>query len=1437
MTTTWTATSGALGSRIGSGTFNTTVSGSSDTQEWSYARTLSSGASYTGWTSKCIQLGKNGGVENLTLSTSNIPGTIKSVAVECASYQGKHNVSITVGETEYLGSTATSSWTTVENKSGTGTSSGTITISFTGGTRALYIKSITVVYNEDGAPDPVLESIEISGTPEKIVYEVGEEFDPTGLIATGYYDNSTSANLTSSVEWAYTPAGALTQGLTSVNVTATKGTVVGNKDVDITVNAAPTKSTLNFEEKYATGGATANDGAEWTVTSDGTESNFDATSGIHYGTKHAEVTYIQLATSDISGTISKVVVNARDAQAIATITVTVGGVAFTCSGSATATNTSANYTFTGSGSGEIVVKIDRSSSKTKAIYCKSIVVSYEADPTAPSVIIDPMEISLATPDAANGIIDATYENIDLENVSVGRYNDAECTEAFAADWLTATLNGDKDIEYTIAANTGAARTAYIKLTAPASNGTSPAVVKIIEVSQAKVIPTYTALNTIFDAADSDETVKIVFDNCIITGKKDANTAYLTDKENMYGLVIFTTDHGFNVGDVLNGTVQTTLCKFQGNSQLKGLNSISEGLTVTTGGSVTARVVSDPSTLTGAHAGSVIKVTGNCTKETKNEKDYYYINGVQLYNNLYTFETPTVNDQYNCAGVFLMYNAIKEIMPRNASDLEHIDVPTAVITFEDFNIEKGQNTTLAATVAPAVAASAEVTYSIVDGGEYVSLVGNELTANEIGIAHIRATVADGTGYNGNTKDITVTVTPPDSRYTAIIDGITAINGTLVTETAGAHKDKEYISYVAQKGNASNTPIIPSGKSFVRIYQNGGYLALNAVKGCLIDEVIVSIPTGCNSTTIAVGTDEENLSTTGGTAATAGNDFSTGTGLNSQNVYLVCRGTTSSTRLEVGAITVKYTGEPIEVSSIAVSGTYQTEFTKNATFNHDGVVVTATYTDDSHADVTALAEFSDPDMTTRGVKTVTVSYGGKSTTYDIEVVAATLTEIALSGTYPTRFHVGDAFSHTGMTVTASYSDYSEEDVTDDATFSGYDMSVGGTQTVTVEYGGQSAQYSIIVVPVNTDVITADVIGVEGTSYANWSDKTGFGTTSVYAGNSTNGTGVKAGAIQLRYDLTDDTKRAGIVLTTSNGLYLKGLSVTVKSGTNTLNIYAKNTPYTSHADLSSDDEATRGKLIGTVSATGEMTLEEGVSYDDNYQYIGMRSNSGALYLSSIMITWGDASVTPTKDVIRDGLSNGKWGTLCPKQTVENVEGATFYQISYLEEQGGLPYNVVFDEISGTTLTAGQPYFFIANATEIRGIKSGDAVTIGSSVNGFYGYISSTDALMELTNWHTDYDGTAEDNTFVIYNNSVFRINQGGTMLKSERCYININSTEPSRNIISPAPGRNRIRMSVQNTNVATGVDAINASETPMKLLINGELFILRGEKMYDAKGQLVK
>ncbi len=156
--------------------------------------------------------------------------------------------------------------------------------------------------------------------------------------------------------------------------------LLGQEDY-VVVHAEAQYSNLEFTEACG-GSGTASDDAVWTVTSDGDESTFDSSSGIHYGTNKKSVQYVQLVTDDIEGIVTSVVVNARDAQATAAITVNVGDNSLLCNeaASATATNTSEEYAFTGAeqadASDAITVRIDRGSSMTKAIYVKYIVVTY-----------------------------------------------------------------------------------------------------------------------------------------------------------------------------------------------------------------------------------------------------------------------------------------------------------------------------------------------------------------------------------------------------------------------------------------------------------------------------------------------------------------------------------------------------------------------------------------------------------------------------------------------------------------------------------------------------------------------------------------------------------------------------------------------------------------------------------------------------------------------------------------------------------------------------------------------------------------------------------------------------------------------------------------------------------------------------------------------------
>ena len=231
-TVSWTVSKDALGSGFGSGTITT------GTYTWSYTRTLISGSSYTGTSlnNGYLQIGKKGGVENLAFTTSAIPGTIKSVAVDCASYNNKHNISITVGGTTYLEKTATPKWSNNAGgtKTGTGESSGEIVISFTDGSRALYIKSITVVYEEtsSGGDEPVATLVSIAADAEnKNEFTEGDEFVKATITAT--YDDATTKDVTSLAT--FTGYNMNTTGTQTVNVEY-EGK---NTSYTITVNPKP----------------------------------------------------------------------------------------------------------------------------------------------------------------------------------------------------------------------------------------------------------------------------------------------------------------------------------------------------------------------------------------------------------------------------------------------------------------------------------------------------------------------------------------------------------------------------------------------------------------------------------------------------------------------------------------------------------------------------------------------------------------------------------------------------------------------------------------------------------------------------------------------------------------------------------------------------------------------------------------------------------------------------------------------------------------------------------------------------------------------------------------------------------------------------------------------------------------------------------------------
>ena len=95
----------------------------------------------------------------------------------------------------------------------------------------------------------------------------------------------------------------------------------------------------------------------------------------------------------------------------------------------------------------------------------------------------------------------------------------------------------------------------------------------------------------------------------------------------------------------------------------------------------------------------------------------------------------------------------------------------------------------------------------------------------------------------------------------------------------------------------------------------------------------------------------------------------------------------------------------------------------------------------------------------------TYSGYATTIN----AATLTGISVSGPAADLW-TGDDFTHEGITVTATYDDASTADVTNSCSYSGYDMSTAGIQTVTVSYGEKEATYDVNVKTIGNTKETA-------------------------------------------------------------------------------------------------------------------------------------------------------------------------------------------------------------------------------------------------------------------------------------------------------------------------------------------------------------------------------
>ncbi len=262
-------------------------------------------------------------------------------------------------------------------------------------------------------------------------------------------------------------------------------------------------------------------------------------------------------------------------------------------------------------------------------------------------------------------------------------------------------------------------------------------------------------------------------------------------------------------------------------------------------------------------------------------------------------------------------------------------------------------------------------------------------------------------------------------------------------------------------------------------------------------------------------------------------------------------------------------------------------------------------------------------------------------------------------------------------------------------------------------------------STDMLNRETIGVTGTSYTDWSGIKTATSSAVYAGQSAGGNE----SIQLR----SSNSNSGIITTTSGGKATKIViewNDSTASG-RTLDVYGKGTAYAAATDLY--NSSTQGTKIGSIvcGTSTELAIEE------DYAYIGLRSNSGAMYLTSVAITWESEAGYVEETTCSDSEFQIRCGVEASLAEMEDIGTYTYgirvstsitkkvdypsNELSYEEKNGEKYYYIVIslgdiinDTTNLTTEFTVQAYVTVGGATYVSTSKK--TYSVASMIQEYY-------------------------------------------------------------------------------------------------------------------------
>ena len=394
-----------------------------------------------------------------------------------------------------------------------------------------------------------------------------------------------------------------------------------------------------------------------------------------------------------------------------------------------------------------------------------------------------------------------------------------------------------------------------------------------------------------------------------------------------------------------------------------------------------------------------------------------------------------------------------------------------------------------------------------------------------------------------------------------------------------------------------------------------------------------------------------------------------------------------------VTVNYGGKTaaftvnvqnVTLSDIAIaSKPSKTSYFVGDTLDPTGLKLTATYNNGTTQTITSGFNCNISALNDAGPQTVTVSYGGKTATFTVNVQAVTLSGIAIaSKPSKTSYFVGDTLDTTGLKLIATYNNGTTQTITSGFNCTPAALNSAGTQTVTVSYGGKTATFSV-----NVQNVTLSSIAIASmpskTSYfvGDTLDTTGLKLTATY-NNGTTQT-ITSGFNCTPAVLNDAGTRT---VTVSYGGKTATFTVNVQNVTLSGIVIASNPTKTSY--FVGDTLDTTGlKLTATYNNGTTQTITSGFNCKP-----GVLNDAGP---QTVSVNYGGKTATFTVNVQNVALSG---------IAIASKPSKTSYFVGDTLDTTGLKLTATYNNGTTQTITSG----FTCSPTKLDTVNHNQPITV---------------------------------------------------------------------------------------------------------------------------------